>query len=189
MRPGEAVAVSRLIRRVILGCYASHPKAKLGESAKYTPSRLRARIKRDRDAVFVAISDRRIVGFCVNCKDDGVLQLEWYGVDPAHRQHGMGQRLLQHLINSGRRRGCHKVWCDTNSDNRASARVLTHAGFEPVCTLENHWYGQDFILWQKVIPMMRVVHDEEESHTVGRPAVGLVRTFAPRERALVAAAR
>ncbi|MFI5379765.1 MAG: GNAT family N-acetyltransferase [Tepidisphaerales bacterium] len=189
MRPAESTATSRVIRRVILGCYASHPKAKLGESAKYTPARLRQRVKRDRDAVFVALCDRRIVGFCVNFKDDGVLMLEWYGVDPARRRHGLGQRLLQHLINGARRRGCHKVWCDTNADNRASAKVLSRAGFEPVCTLENHWYGQDFILWQKLIPMMRVVHDEEEIRATARPTLRLVRMFAPRERGLVAAAR
>jgi ribosomal protein S18 acetylase RimI-like enzyme len=184
MRPSEAIVVSRLMRRVILDCSIYNEKAKRGESAKYTPTELRNRIKEDADAVFVAVAGRKIVGFCVNRKDDGLLLLEWYGVDPVWRQHGLGRRLVEKLIGTSRRRGCHKLWCDTNIENVGSQKLLCALGFQPQCTLHNHWYGQDFILWERPVPKMAVVSEEADGEEAARP---MVRSFASRGRVLVAA--
>lgn len=168
MRPSEAPAVSRLMRRVILSCSIYNEKAKKGESAKYTPGELADRVKEDVDALLVAVAKRKIVGFCLSKKDDGLLLLEWYGVDPAWRQHGLGRRLLERLLSTARRRGCHKLWCDTNIENVASQKLLCQLGFQPQCTLRNHWYGQDFVLWERRVPTMAVVREEETSEALPR---------------------
>ncbi len=181
MRPSESPAVSRLMKRVILSCPIYNEKAKKGETSKYTPSELRERISKDADAVLVAVAGRSVVGFCVNGKDDGLLTLEWYGVDPIWREHGIGRRLLDKLVSSARRRGCHKIWCDTHIDNTASAKLLCNMGFQPVCTLHNHWYGQDFTLWEKPVPRLAVVREDDEI-AVASP----VRAFASRRAVLAA---
>lgn len=178
MRPGESLAVSRLMKRVITGCPIYNDKARKSEVAKYTPAELKARIHSDPDAVFVAVAERKVVGFCVNGRDDGLLHLEWYGVDEAWRQHGIGRQLLDKLIGSARRRGCHKLWCDTHIDNTGSAKLLCSLGFQPLCTLHNHWYGQDFTLWEKMVPRMAVVQEDEEHAVIRRPQAVVTRRAA-----------
>ncbi len=155
---------------------------------KYTPALLKDRIAQDPDAVFVAAVGRKVVGFCVNGRDDGLLLLEWYGVDAAWREHGIGRRLLDKLISSARRRGCHKLWCDTHIANTGSAKLLCALGFQPLCTLHNHWYGQDFILWERMVPQMAVVSEDEDRAEVRRPAA-MLRSFATRGRAAIAVRR
>ena len=162
MRPDEAVAVNRLIRKIILESAILNDKAKKSETSKYTPCELRERIENDPDAVFVAVRGRKAVGFCINARDDGLLLLEWYGVDPAWRGHGIGHQMMAKLVGSARRRGCHKVWCDTDVGNTGSAKLLCSLGFQPLCTLRNHWYGQDFVLWEMMVPAMAIVDDREE---------------------------
>jgi ribosomal protein S18 acetylase RimI-like enzyme len=166
MRPSEATATSRLIRRVIKGCPIYNDKARKSEIAKYVPTELADRVAKDPDGVFVAVAGRKIVGFCVNGRDDGLLLLEWYGVHPEWRQHGIGRLMLDRLVGSARRRGCHKVWCDTHIANTASAKVLCSLGFQPLCTLHNHWYGQDFTLWEKMVPRLAVVREDGEVEEV-----------------------
>lgn len=166
MRPSEALATSRLIKKVVLNCTIYNDRAKKGEIAKYTPAELRSRLESDADSVMVAAVGRKIVGFCLNKRDDGLLLLEWYGVDPSYREHGVGRHLLDKLISSARRRGCHKLWCDTHVAATASAKVLCSLGFQPLCTLHNHWYGQDFTLWERLVPAMAVVRDEDEGEGV-----------------------
>jgi hypothetical protein len=58
-------------------------------------------------------------------------------------------------------------------------------GFQPQCTLRNHWYGQDFILWEKPVPAMAVVREDEDHAEIGRTS--LVRSFPSRARATLAA--
>lgn len=150
MRLGEAAAASRLMRKVIKSLPIS-PRECYGELAKYTAACLRRMIKRDAHAVVVAVEDERIVGFCVSRPDDGLLLLEWYGVHPERRGLGIGRLLLEHLLGTAGRRGCHKLWCDSNTNNRASHRLLSSLGFEPFATVKNHWYGEDFILWERQV--------------------------------------
>ncbi len=176
MRPSEGLAVGRLMKRVIQGCSIYNDKAKKSEVAKYSAAELKERIAVDPDAVLVAAAGRKVVGFCVNGRDDGLLLLEWYGVDPAWRQHGIGRQLLEKLIASARRRGSHKLWCDTHIANTGSAKLLCSLGFQPLCTLHNHWYGQDFVLWEKMVPRMAVVGDDENHSEVRRPQA-MVRTL------------
>ena len=151
MRETEAGSTSRLMRKVIQSLTIYNDLARNGESAKYSPGELRQRIADDRDSVIVAVRGDKIVGFCVNRKDDGTLLIEWYGVHADCRGQGVGRRLVERIVASAPRRGCHKVWCDCNTQSTASKTLLRAMGFHAAATLLNHWYGHDFTLWERPV--------------------------------------
>jgi ribosomal protein S18 acetylase RimI-like enzyme len=105
----------------------------------------------DRDSVLLACCGKETIAFCLNKYDDGVIWLSWFGVAENWRGNGVGAMLLKELEKTVAVRDCHKIWCDTRVSNRISQRVLQKAGYERICKLKRHWYGQDFYLWQKFI--------------------------------------
>jgi ribosomal protein S18 acetylase RimI-like enzyme len=148
MHADEAATVASLMRSVIepLGYY--NDRARAEELAKYTPDALRAAAEEEHFAVLVARDDDRIVGFCVSRYDDALVWLSWFGAHPDWRGRGVGRSLLASLGSTLAARNAHKVWCDTRTDNLLSQAVLSRFGFTKLAELRNHWYGQDFLLWE-----------------------------------------
>jgi len=149
MAPDEAEAVAALVREVVSPLAYYSEEARRSEMAKYTPENLRAIVAEDGRAVLVAELDGELAGFCITRYDDGIVWLAWFGVADRARGRGVGAAILRGLEDTTRARGIHKVWCDTRTDNVRSQRVLERAGFTRICEVANHWYGQDFVLWQK----------------------------------------
>lgn len=141
-------AVAALIKVTIesLGYY--NERARRAELAKYSADGLRALVAEDPQAVLVACDGSRPIGFCVSRYDDGTVWLSWFGTDARARGRGVGASLLAALAKTLPSRHAHKVWCDTRVDNTQSQSVLARAGFRRIATLTNHWYGQDFFLWE-----------------------------------------
>ena len=130
-----------------LGYY--NERARKEEIAKYTSPKLEDLAADDPDAVFVAYAHEEPIGFCISRYDDGLIWLSWFGVKNGHRRVGVGTALLRAMIGTVRRRQCHKVWCDSRTSNKESEIVLGQAGFRKICEVKNHWYGQDFFLWER----------------------------------------
>lgn len=151
MSDGDADGVSQLFAGVLAELPYYNEKAKRSEGAKYTAERLREAIRSRPDAVLVARSEGEIVGFCFSNEDDGVIWLSWFGVHPTARLHGAGTTILRALEDRAISSGFRKIWCDCRTTNTGSKVTLTSFGFEPLCTIRNHWYGQDFILWEKLL--------------------------------------
>lgn len=150
--PASAVATASLIEKVILPLPYYNARAKAAELAKHRPEVLLSMIAADPCSVLVAMEAGKPVGFVVSEVDDGLVWLAWFGVDPDARRKGLGALLLGELEKTVRPRGCHKIWCDSRTENTVSAGVLARAGYSRITELKNHWYGQDFYLWEKGIP-------------------------------------
>jgi len=125
--------------------------AKRNELGKYTEEELKNKIAQDPDSVFIAKENNKIVGFCFSKQDDMLIWLEWFGVIESARKKGIGKSLIKYLESSIKNRNAHKIWCDCRTGNIKSISILSSSGYLPICTVTNHWYGQDFILWQKEI--------------------------------------
>ena len=130
--------------------YYSVP-ARKAEIAKYSSDHLHKLIQQDPASVLVAKAQADLAGFCISEYDDGLLWICWFGVQPKWRRQGVVSALLHELERTASSRGCHKIWCDCRSNNEPSKAVLTRNGFKQICSVTNHWYGQDFILWEKPI--------------------------------------
>lgn len=151
MQPDEAESVVILFAQVVLALPYYSDVAKASELAKYSPRSMQESVLIDPDAVLVARSADRIVGFCFSNNDDGVIWLAWFGVDAKYRCMGVGSSLLRKLAETVSEGRSHKIWCDCRTENEASKRALSKQGFVQLCTIQNHWYGQDFILWEKLV--------------------------------------
>jgi ribosomal protein S18 acetylase RimI-like enzyme len=151
MRPHEAESVSNLFSQVVKPLPYYNEVAKATELAKYLPTSLRHSLTKDPDSILVARITDRIAGFCFSHNDDGVVWLSWFGVHPQYRGMGIGSALLSKLEETVRNGRSHKIWCDCRTENDASKDALSKQGYLPLCTVRNHWYGQDFILWEKLV--------------------------------------
>jgi ribosomal protein S18 acetylase RimI-like enzyme len=141
-------ALVTLMRETIQPLAYYNESARNAELAKYTAEGLRSLIAEEPQNVLVARDDGGLVGFCVSHFDDGTVWLAWFGTDHRARGRGIGAALLAALAKTLPSRHAHKVWCDSRVDNTESRSVLERAGFQRIATLANHWYGQDYFLWE-----------------------------------------
>ncbi len=118
------------------------------ELKKYTAENLRALAVSDPHAIIVARDSDGLTGFCLSRFDDGTIWLSWFGTAARARGRGIGASLLAALAATLPSRNAHKIWCDSRTDNKESKSVLERAGYTRITTLVNHWYGQDYFLWE-----------------------------------------
>jgi len=151
MTEADAAELSTAIRDVIQGIPYYNDIAKSSEIKKFSESSLINKIHDDKYSVIVVRENKKIVGFCLSRFDDFLIWLEWFGVLKDQRGNRISKLLLEELEKTTRLRGCHKIWCDCRTTNEASKHILSAFGYKQITTITNHWYGQDFILWQKEI--------------------------------------
>ena len=141
--------LSNVIAAVIQAIPYYNDTAKQDEIQKFTAGKLQVKIGEDTYAVIVAYADNEIAGFCLSRFDDYTVWLEWFGVVQEQRRKGIANLLLNALAETLAPRQCHKIWCDCCTENKAAIHILTAHGYRQLVTVSNHWYGQDFILWEK----------------------------------------
>jgi ribosomal protein S18 acetylase RimI-like enzyme len=146
--PSQAQEVTNLVAATIGGLNYYNDRAQTEEIAKYSPGHLVELSAEDPDSVLLAYSGGRPAGFCISRYDDGLVWLSWFGVEPRCRGRGIGESLLRALAGTLSARRAHKIWCDTRTENIGSQRVLQRVGFVRTGHFTNHWYGQDFFIWE-----------------------------------------
>jgi ribosomal protein S18 acetylase RimI-like enzyme len=144
----EIDALAALMHDTIQPLAYYNERALRAELAKYTAKELRSLVADDAQAVLVARDSGGLIGFCVSRFDDGTIWLSWFGTAALARGRGVGASLLAALANTLPSRHAHKIWCDSRVANKESKSVLERAGFRRIATLTNHWYGQDYFLWE-----------------------------------------
>ena len=144
----EIDALAALMRETIEPLRYYNDRAIRAELAKYTPAALLALGAGDPHAIIVARDATGLTGFCISRFDDGTVWLSWFGTAARARDRGIGAALLASLARTLPARGAHKIWCDSRTDNAESKSVLARAGYSRITTLVNHWYGQDYFLWE-----------------------------------------
>lgn len=125
--------------------------AKKNERIRYTSEELYKKILEDKYSILVVRDQTTLVGFSFSRFDDYTIWLEWFCISQNYRGLNIGNLIISKLEDSARIRGCHKIWCDSRTENIASFKVLQRNGFTLATTLKNHWYNQDFFIWQKHI--------------------------------------
>jgi ribosomal protein S18 acetylase RimI-like enzyme len=145
----ETEQLANILKDLIARLSYYNEDARASEIRKYGAGELLVKIKDDPDSVLVAIQKEQIVGFCLSRFDDMLLWIEWFGVVETERKKGIARSLVKFLESTASTRNAHKVWCDCRTENIKSINLLSSSGYTPICSIKNHWYGQDFILWQK----------------------------------------
>lgn len=143
--------VCRVFNTVVTALPYYNEMAIKNELFKYKPTDIASKIESDPDSVLVACEDDKILGFCFNRVDDMTIWIEWFGVVEGCRRSGIAKGILEYLETTSKSRNVHKIWCDCRTENLKTIKLLSVCGFTPLCTVKNHWYKQDFILWEKEI--------------------------------------
>ncbi len=146
--PHELSDVAALMRATIEPLRYYNAPAIAAELRKYTAQSLGARTADDALAVLVSRDDAGLTGFCVSRFDDGTIWLDWFGVAERARGRGLGGALISALKDTLPARDAHKIWCDSRTENVESRATLDRAGFRCITTLTDHWYHQDYFLWE-----------------------------------------
>lgn len=149
--PNDVQTMFSLFEQVVRPLEIYSIEARAGEIEKFSPPNLLTRIANDPKAVSIAYLDDAPAGFSITDDQHGPIWLEWYGTLPIARGHGVGEKLVRRLIEEAPARGATKLWCDTRVNNTASIGLFEKLGFVRLCDLTNHWYGQDFYLWERVV--------------------------------------
>ena len=142
-----------LFRNVISGLsdYYNDTAIK-GEIKRINLEYLTSQIGQNSKTLLLAFLEKTPVGFCIIQDQTGPIWIEWYGVQESARKHGVGKALLQHLISDASQNPtATKLWCGTRINNDISSSLLEQTGFQRLCKVNNHWYGQDFYLWERML--------------------------------------
>ena len=151
MHAHEAEQVAALLHEVIASLDIYVEAARATEIEIYTPAYIRELSMRDADGVLIAEEADVIVGFCISYADDGPYWLAWFGARLGYTGRGIGSALLADMHTRRQAAGIHKIWCDSRTDNHASRACLARAGYRTICILEDHWFRQDYMLFERIL--------------------------------------
>jgi ribosomal protein S18 acetylase RimI-like enzyme len=143
----DALALEALFRDVVAPLELYSLAARADQLAEYTAMEFARLMEADARSIVLATIEGAPAGFAIVTDEHGPIKLEWYGVHPSAREQGVGEALLRFVLSGARQRSSTRVWCDTRTDNLASNALLKRLGFRQLCVLPNHWYGQDYFLW------------------------------------------
>ncbi|EQD42777.1 GCN5-related N-acetyltransferase [mine drainage metagenome] len=77
------------------------------------------------------------------------MSFEWILVDGLHKRHQIGSRVTRFAERQAKRMGARKVWSDSRASNYQALGLEKGMRFRRIGTLKRHWFGQDYILWEK----------------------------------------
>jgi len=126
-------------------------KAKRDEKNYFNLNELEKKLKEDKYSIIIIMDNNVIIGFCFSKYDDCIIWLEWVWLIEEYRWKKIINKILDSLEESAIKRNCHKIWCDSRTENISSLKAFQRNWYEIITTLKNHWYWQDFLLWQKFI--------------------------------------
>ncbi len=125
--------------------------AKRTEVAEHQTDVLEQKLASDSQSLIGAFDGDTLIGVVTSSFEAGLIWLGWIVVNPEHRGRGVARALMNALEDSAKTRGAHKIWCDSRVENGLSKALLETSGYRIVATIERHWYGLDYFIWEKLV--------------------------------------
>jgi len=98
-------------------------------------------------ALDVALIDEQIVGYLCSWLICGELQIQNLATSPHYRRRGIGQMLLEYVIERSQQQGMLSAWLEVREDNQAATRLYLSCGFEVSGRRKNYYQdGGDALL-------------------------------------------
>lgn len=146
---GDAAALKALFDRLVMATELYVLGSRQADIDRFTGEALEQLIVRDAPMVLVAEDGEELAGFCLATDQHGPIWIDWIAVAPEVRGQGVAAALLSKLLETARSRGAGRVWCDCLAINAGAVSMLEAAGFSRIAHLANHWWGQDYLLWER----------------------------------------
>jgi ribosomal protein S18 acetylase RimI-like enzyme len=139
-----------LFKQVVSSVPYYNEAARQGEIARCGAQYTISEMSRNERALSLAYSPQdELLGFCICQEQNGPIWLEWYGVRDDARGRGVGEALVRWVCAEAAANGATKIWCATRTNNAPSASLFRKLEFQALCLMKNHWYGEDYTLWEK----------------------------------------
>ncbi len=146
-KPSDASSISLLYSNV-WNQYADRFPEELLESR--TPSPDETLTWLETDTYFVAETMNELVGVVGCIFKHGTCYLTHMVVDVEHRRHGIGQALVEKVIEVARDSKSAKVWLNTVQFLNEAISLYKKNGFKKCAYLRNHLWGLDVELYELV---------------------------------------
>jgi ribosomal protein S18 acetylase RimI-like enzyme len=147
--PSDVVRVSSLVKDIIpeLKIYSKEARDTFVSELSY--ENLKKEVRNKYSVFLAAKIGKEIVGFLIGHFYGSVLWLDWVAVKDTMRRRGIATEIIKNVEDRAMKVKAHKIWCDSRSNNTPSINLLRSRGFRRAAILKNHWFGQDFFIWEK----------------------------------------
>ncbi|MFQ6000418.1 MAG: GNAT family N-acetyltransferase [Anaerolineae bacterium] len=147
---GDAGAIHRVIEAAFRGLEGRGYSSVAIEAAIITPQEIAERLA-EGGYVLVAEVDGQIIGTATGLEEHQSLHVCSVAVHPDCQGRGVARLLMERLEALARSLGCHKLFLQTAWAMTEAMALYESLGYQREGYQPRHFYGEDFILYGKVL--------------------------------------
>jgi RimJ/RimL family protein N-acetyltransferase len=169
LQPARPADVRR-IRATLAEAIDSSPyygeRFKTQEKRRFDEGFLRTLIAVDPWHLALAYKGEAVAGLIVTIPEFGNLWSPWIYIAPAFRAQALGLTMIRAMLRHWDHGRFHKISCYVRPENRAARTVFSRFGFAETTCLQNHIFGEDFLLLER--PLTKVTEGYDDGVRVSR---------------------
>jgi ribosomal protein S18 acetylase RimI-like enzyme len=162
----EADRIREVLRQAFKGLEGRGYSTQAIETAIVDTNELRKRMHLG-GHVLVAELDNEIIGTVTGLEEHKSMHVCSLAVDPKYQNYGVAHKLMKYLERIAHDKGCYKLFLCTAWAMKEAIRLYESLGYVKEGYLHKHFYGEDFIIFGKLIKenVMDYVQEVRESHS------------------------